>query len=141
MASNTIIVLLLEGLECQRPKHQNSSENDIEVISTGTPDSPELHMKGTTPPDLTPDQSPSPSRPATPPSTSRSKPSRRTKNARFLRQTAVDDDRGAGEIQVLVEGRGGAGEYLQPNSRSEEKRPTAVGPGSRGGSRGSSRSK
>ncbi|MGH0174367.1 UNVERIFIED_CONTAM: hypothetical protein FKN15_067828 [Acipenser sinensis] len=128
------------GLECQRPKHQNSSENDIEVISTGTPDSSELHMKGTTPPDLTPDQSPSPSRPATPPSASPSKPTHHTKNARFLRQTAVDDDRGTGEIQVLVEGRGGAGAYMRPNSRSEEKRLTAVGPSSRGGSRGSSRS-
>ncbi|XP_041123933.1 junctophilin-3-like [Polyodon spathula] len=128
------------GLECQRPKHQNSSENDIEVTSTGTPDSPELHMKGTTPHDLTPDQSPSPSRPATPPSASPSKLSRRTKNARFLRQTAVDDDRGAGEIQVLVEGRGGAREYLRPSRRNEEKRLTALGPSSRGGSRGSSRS-
>ncbi|MBN3281454.1 JPH3 protein, partial [Polyodon spathula] len=96
------------GLECQRPKHQNSSDNDIEAISTETPDSPELHMKGTTSPDLTPDQSPSTSRPATPPSASPSKPTHRTKNARFLRQTAVDDDR--------------------------------VGPSSRSGSRGSSRS-
>ncbi|MBN3306803.1 JPH3 protein, partial [Amia calva] len=94
------------GVECQRPKHQNSSENDIEVISSGTPDSPELYMKGTTPPDLTPDLSPVPSRPTTPPC-SPQKSSHRTKNARFLRQTAVDDERGTGEIQVLLEGRGG----------------------------------
>ncbi|XP_006641252.2 junctophilin-3 [Lepisosteus oculatus] len=128
------------GVECQRPKHQNSSENDIEVISTGTPDSPELYMKGTTPPDLTPDLSPVPSRPSTPPP-SPHKPTHRTKNARFLRQSAVDDDRGTGEIQVLLEGRGGGGgEYLRPNSWIEDKRPAEGGGGSRGGSRGSSRS-
>ncbi|KAJ8343861.1 hypothetical protein SKAU_G00311900 [Synaphobranchus kaupii] len=124
------------GVECQRPKHQNSSENDIEVISSGTPDSPELYMKGTTPPDLTPDLSPVPSHPSTPPC-SPPKPSHRTKNARFLRQSAVDDERGATEIQVLMEGRGsggGGGDYLRANSWSEDKRHSG------GGSRGSSRS-
>ncbi|XP_028665945.1 junctophilin-3 [Erpetoichthys calabaricus] len=129
------------GLECQRPKHQNSSENDIEVISTGMPDSPELYMKGTTPPDLTPDQSPMPSRHSSPPS-SPLKSLHHTKNARFLRQAAVDDERGAGEIQVLLEGRsaGAGGEHLRPNSWSEEKRPAPGNTTSRGGSRGSSRS-
>ncbi|XP_061078187.1 junctophilin-3 isoform X2 [Conger conger] len=122
------------GVECQRPKHQNSSENDIEAVSSGTPDSPELYMKGTTPPDLTPDLSPVPSRPSTPPR-SPAKPSHRTKNARFLRQTAVDDERGgAAEIQVLMEGRGGGGDYLRANSWSEDKRHQG------GSSRGSSRS-
>ncbi|KAJ8248813.1 hypothetical protein GJAV_G00228030 [Gymnothorax javanicus] len=124
------------GVECQRPKHQNSSENDIEVISSGTPDSPELYMKGTTPQDLTPDLSPVPSRPSTPPCTP-PKLSHRTKNARFLRQGAVDDERGAAEIQVLMEGRGsggGSGDYLRANSWSEDKRHSG------GGSRGSSRS-
>nr|XP_009932794.1 PREDICTED: LOW QUALITY PROTEIN: junctophilin-3-like [Opisthocomus hoazin] len=56
------------GLECQRPKRQNSSD-DIEVLSTGTPlqqESPELYRKGTTPSDLTPDDSPLQSFPASP---------------------------------------------------------------------------
>ncbi|XP_023697407.1 junctophilin-3 [Paramormyrops kingsleyae] len=127
------------GVECQRPKHQNSSENDIEVISSGTPDSPELYMKGTTPPDLTPDLSPAPSRPSTPPC-SPPKPTHRAKNARFLRQSAVDDERGTAEIQVLMEGRGGGGEYLRPNSWGEDKHSSGGGGSSRGGSRGSSRS-
>ncbi|KAG5839769.1 hypothetical protein ANANG_G00208480 [Anguilla anguilla] len=125
------------GVECQRPKHQNSSENDIEAISSCTPDSPELYMKGTTPPDLTPDLSPVPSRPSTPPC-SPPKPSHRTKNARFLRQSAVDDERGAAEIQVLMEGRGAAAaaaaegrDYLRANSWSEDKRHPGRGqPGS-----------
>ncbi|KTF88248.1 hypothetical protein cypCar_00021342, partial [Cyprinus carpio] len=133
------------GVECQRPKQQNSSENDVEVISSGTADSTELYMKGSTPPDLTPDLSPTPSRPSTPPRSPTTKSSHRTKNARFLRQTAVDEERGGTqEIQVLMEGRGGGGsggggEYLRANSWSEDKRPSRGG-SSRGGSRGSSRS-
>ncbi|KAL0155753.1 hypothetical protein M9458_050016, partial [Cirrhinus mrigala] len=135
-------------VECQRPKQQNSSENDVEVISSGTADSTELYMKGSTPPDLTPDVSPTPSRPSTPPRSPTTKSSHRTKNARFLRQTAVDEERGGTqEIQVLMEGRGGGGgggsggggEYLRANSWSEDKRPSRGG-SSRGGSRGSSRS-
>ncbi|XP_016296580.1 junctophilin-3-like [Sinocyclocheilus anshuiensis] len=132
-------------VECRRPKQQNSSENDVEVISSGTADSTELYMKGSTPPDLTPDVSPTPSRPSTPPRSPTTKSSHRTKNARFLRQTAVDEERGGTqEIQVLMEGRGGGGsggggEYLRANSWSEDKRPSRGG-SSRGGSRGSSRS-
>ncbi|TTM68941.1 Junctophilin-3 [Bagarius yarrelli] len=68
------------------------------MMSSETPDSTEFYMKGSTPPELTPDASPTPS--------PTSKPRARTKNARFLRQSAVDDERGgASEIQVLVEGR------------------------------------
>ncbi|KAI7812163.1 junctophilin-3, partial [Triplophysa rosa] len=134
-------------VECQRPKQQNSSENDVEVISSGTADSTELYMKGSTPPDLTPDVSPTTSRPSTPPRTPTTKSSHRTKNARFLRQSAVDEERGGTqEIQVLMEERGGggpsaAGDYLRANSwgAGEDKRPSRGG-SSRGGSRGSSRS-
>uniref|UniRef100_A0AAZ3P0C5 Junctophilin n=1 Tax=Oncorhynchus tshawytscha TaxID=74940 RepID=A0AAZ3P0C5_ONCTS len=129
------------GVEVQRPKHQNSSENDIEVISSGTgPDSPELYIKGTTPPNLTPDLSPEASHPSSPPCSPTTSKPYRTKNARFLRQSAVDDAGGGSggqEIQVLMEGRGG-GEYLRANSWSEDKRSSKEG--SRGGSRGSSRS-
>uniref|UniRef100_A0A3B1J2W4 Junctophilin n=1 Tax=Astyanax mexicanus TaxID=7994 RepID=A0A3B1J2W4_ASTMX len=108
------------GVECQRPKHQHSSENDGEVISSGTPDSTDLYMKGSTPPDLTPDISPVPSRPSTPPRTPASKPSHRTKNARFLRQSAVDDERGGtSEIQVLLEGRGEGKSEGRGEGRSE----------------------
>lgn len=134
-------------MECQRPKQQNSSENDVEVISSGTADSTELYMKGSTPPDLTPDVSPTTSRPSTPPRSPTTKSSHRTKNARFLRQSAVDEERGGTqEIQVLMEGRGGGGQsaggdYLRANSwgAGEDKRPSRGG-SSRGGSRGSSRS-
>nr|XP_008507059.1 PREDICTED: junctophilin-3 [Equus przewalskii] len=83
-------------LEYQRPKHQLSSD-DIEVISTGTPlqqESPELYRKGTTPSDLTPDDSPLQSFPV-----------------------SVDEERG-GDIQMLLEGRGG--DYAR-NSWGEEK--------------------
>ncbi|XP_041693143.1 junctophilin-3 isoform X2 [Coregonus clupeaformis] len=129
------------GVEVRRPKHQNSSENDIEVISSGTgPDSPELYIKGTTPPNLTPDLSPEASHPSSPPCSPTTAKPHRTKNARFLRQSAVDDTGGGSggqEIQVLMEGRGG-GEYLRANSWSEDKRSSKGG--SRGGSRGSSRS-
>uniref|UniRef100_A0A673L1S2 Junctophilin n=1 Tax=Sinocyclocheilus rhinocerous TaxID=307959 RepID=A0A673L1S2_9TELE len=117
-------------LECQRPKQQNSSENDVEVISSGTADSTELYMKGSTPPDLTPDLSPTPSRPSTPPRSPTTKSSHRTKNARFLRQTAVDEERGGTqEIQVLMEGRGGGGsggggEYLRANNHSSSNHKT-----------------
>ncbi|KAA0724565.1 Junctophilin-3 [Triplophysa tibetana] len=134
-------------VECQRPKQQNSSENDVEVISSGTADSTELYMKGSTPPDLTPDISPTTSQPSTPPRSPTAKSSHRTKNARFLRQSAVDEERGGTqEIQVLVEERGGGGpstggDYLRANSwgAGEDKRPSRGG-SSRGGSRGSSRS-
>lgn len=86
------------GVDCERPKQTNLSDNEVELMSSETPDSTELYMKGSTPPELTPDASPGPS----PAHKSRSRP----KNARFLRQSAVDDDRGgASEIQVLVEGR------------------------------------
>ncbi|XDV53154.1 hypothetical protein PO909_021733 [Leuciscus waleckii] len=118
------------GVECQRPKQQNSSENDVEVISSGTADSTELYMKGSTPPDLTPDVSPTPSRPSTPPRSPTTKSSHRTKNARFLRQTAVDEERGGTqEIQVLMEGRGGGGsggggEYLRANNHSSSNHKT-----------------
>ncbi|XP_008637397.1 PREDICTED: junctophilin-3 [Corvus brachyrhynchos] len=108
------------GLECQRPKRQNSSD-DIEVLSTGTPlqqESPELYRKGTTPSDLTPDDSPLQSFPASPSSTPPLGPSCRNKSAHFSRQVSVDEERG-GEIQMLLEGRGG--DYLRPNSWSEEK--------------------
>ncbi|XP_038874125.1 junctophilin-3 [Salvelinus namaycush] len=137
------------GVEVQRPKHQNSSDNDIEVISGGTgPDSPELYIKGTTPPNLTPDLSPEASHPSSPPCSPTTSKPYRTKNARFLRQSAVDDAGSGGgggggggsggqEIQVLMEGRGG-GEYLRANSWSEDKRSSKEG--SRGGSRGSGRS-
>ncbi|KAM9470867.1 junctophilin-3 [Clarias gariepinus] len=86
------------GVECERPKPQPSSDNDVEMMSSETQDSTELYMKGSTPTELTPDASPGPS----PTSKARARP----KNARFLRQSAVDDERGgASEIQVLVEGR------------------------------------
>ncbi|XP_044515332.1 junctophilin-3 [Gracilinanus agilis] len=108
------------GLECQRPKRQNSND-DIEVISTGTPlqqESPELYRKGTTPSDLTPDDSPLQSFPASPSITPPPVPASRNKSAHFSRQISVDEERG-GEIQMLLEGRGG--DYLRPNSWSEEK--------------------
>ncbi|XP_076878703.1 junctophilin-3 [Brachyhypopomus gauderio] len=125
------------GLDWQRPKHQHSSENDGEMVSSGTADSTELYMKGSTPPDLTPDVSPSTSHPSTPPRSPASKPSNRPKNARFLRQSAVDDERGgASEIQVLLEGRsdgraggagGGRGRCLRANSWSEDTRQSRGG--------------
>ncbi|CDQ59519.1 unnamed protein product [Oncorhynchus mykiss] len=136
------------GVEVQRPKHQNSSENDIEVVSSGTgPDSPELYMKGTTPPNLTPDLSPEASHPSSPPCSPATTKPHCTKNARFLRQSAVDDAGGGGgggggssgqEIQVLMEGRGG-GEYLRANSWSEDKDKHSYKGGSRRGSWGRTR--
>ncbi|XP_038610402.1 LOW QUALITY PROTEIN: junctophilin-3 [Tachyglossus aculeatus] len=109
------------GLECQRPKHQNSID-DIEVISTGTPlqqESPELYRKGTTPSDLTPDDSPLQSFPTSPSATPPPAPSSRNKSAHFSRQISVDEER-SGDIQMLLEGRGG--DYPgRPNSWSEEK--------------------
>uniref|UniRef100_A0AAY5EAX9 Junctophilin n=1 Tax=Electrophorus electricus TaxID=8005 RepID=A0AAY5EAX9_ELEEL len=123
------------GLDWQRPKQQHSSENDAEMVSSGTADSTELYMKGSTPPDLTPDVSPSTSRPSTPPRSPTSKPPHRPKNARFLRQSAVDDERGgASVIQVLLEGRGegraggvGGGGYLRANTWNENTRPSQRG--------------
>ncbi|CAB1323348.1 unnamed protein product [Coregonus sp. 'balchen'] len=138
------------------PSFQHRENGDSEVSGTG-PDSPELYIKGTTPPNLTPDLSPEASHPSSPPCSPTTAKPHRTKNARFLRQSAVDDTVGGGggsggggggsgsggggsggqEIQVLMEGRGG-GEYLRANSWSEDKRSSKGG--SRGGSRGSSRS-
>ncbi|KAA0723919.1 Junctophilin-3 [Triplophysa tibetana] len=91
----------VNGLECQRPKHQERKEKDMEVISTGT-ESPELCTPDTTPPAQTPDLSPILSSPSSPPC---SPPTHHTRNACFMRQSAVDEQGGA-EIQVLVEGRG-----------------------------------
>uniref|UniRef100_A0A665V2Q5 Si:ch211-146m13.3 n=1 Tax=Echeneis naucrates TaxID=173247 RepID=A0A665V2Q5_ECHNA len=91
------------GLECQRPKHQDAKDKDHEVISTGT-DSPELCTPDTTPPVITPDLSPVLSAPTSPPR-SPPKHAHRPRNACFMRQSAVDDQVGA-EIQVLVEARG-----------------------------------
>ncbi|XP_026575626.1 junctophilin-3 [Pseudonaja textilis] len=108
------------GLECQRPKHQHSSD-EIEVLSTGTPlqqESPELYRKGTTPSDLTPDDSPLQSFPASPSSSPPLGPSCRNKNAHFTRQVSMDEERG-GEIQMLLEGR--SREFMRPNSWGEDK--------------------
>lgn len=101
-------LLLRPGLEYQRPKRQASSD-DIEVISMGTPmqqESPELYRKGTTPSDLTPDDSPLQSFPASPSATPPPAPAARNKVAHFSRQVSVDEERG-GDIQMLLEGRGG----------------------------------
>ncbi|XP_061892326.1 junctophilin-3-like [Entelurus aequoreus] len=91
------------GLECQRPQHQDAKDKDHEVISTGT-DSPELCTPDTTPPVITPELSPVLNVSICPP---RSPPKHvhRSRNACFMRQSAVDDQGGA-EIQVLVETRG-----------------------------------
>ncbi|XP_053066235.1 junctophilin-3 isoform X3 [Acinonyx jubatus] len=107
------------GLEYQRPKHPISS-SDIEVASTGTPlqqESPELYRKGTTPSDLTPDDSPLQSFPASPTATPPPAPASRNKVAHFSRQVSVDEERG-GDIQMLLEGRGG--DYAR-NRWGEEK--------------------
>ncbi|XP_049573735.1 junctophilin-3 [Syngnathus scovelli] len=90
------------GLECQMPQHQNVKDKDHEVISTGT-DSPELCTPDMTPPVITPDLSPALSVPICP---TRSPPNHvnRSRNACFMRQSAVDDQ-GGSEIQVLVESR------------------------------------
>ncbi|XP_005592795.3 junctophilin-3 isoform X1 [Macaca fascicularis] len=96
------------GLEYQRPKRQTSCD-DIEVLSTGTPlqqESPELYRKGTTPSDLTPDDSPLQSFPASPAATPPPAPAARNKVAHFSRQLSVDEERG-GDIQMLLEGRAG----------------------------------
>lgn len=94
---------MFEGLECQRPKHQDAKDKDHEVISTGT-DSPELCTPDTTPPVITPELSPVLSVPTSPPH-GLPKHAHRPRNACFMRQSAVDDQ-GTAEIQVLVEGRG-----------------------------------
>ncbi|KAG7468394.1 hypothetical protein MATL_G00142480 [Megalops atlanticus] len=92
-------------IECQRPKHQTSSENEIEVMSSG------VHGRTSTPP------------------CHPQKPPHRTKSARFLRQSAVDDEHGTGEIQVLMEGRGSGcgGKYPQAKSWREDKSPSGDG--------------
>ncbi|XP_045295884.1 junctophilin-3 isoform X2 [Leopardus geoffroyi] len=113
------------GLEYQRPKHPISS-SDIEVASTGTPlqqESPELYRKGTTPSDLTPDDSPLQSFPASPTATPPPAPASRNKVAHFSRQVSVDEERG-GDIQMLLEGRGG--DYAR-NSWGEEKAGSSRG--------------
>ncbi|KAG5848749.1 hypothetical protein ANANG_G00102730 [Anguilla anguilla] len=105
------------GVECQRPKHQISSENNMEAASSGH--SPDLYMESTATPKLTPDLSPSKHPRGQP------KAPRATKSTRFRRQSAVDDERGAAEIQVLMErcGRGrGAG-------HQQDKRPPGGGSG------------
>ncbi|KAM9607943.1 junctophilin-3 [Trichechus inunguis] len=107
------------GLECQRPKHRNSSD-DLEVASVGTPlpqESPELYRKGTTPSDLTPDDSPLQSFPASPSASPPPAPAARNKAAHFSRQVSVDEER-SGDIQMLLEGRGGD---CARNSWAEEK--------------------
>lgn len=128
--AHPLLLVRLLGLECQRPKHQHSSD-EIEVLSTGTPlqqESPELYRKGTTPSDLTPDDSPLQSFPASPSSSPPLGPSCRNKNAHFSRQLSVDEERG-GEIQMLLEGR--SREFMRPNSWVEDKEG---GPhGTRGG--------
>ncbi|XP_069872973.1 junctophilin-3-like [Dipodomys merriami] len=95
------------GLEYQRRKHQVSCE-DLEGLSTGTPlpqESPELYRKGTTPSDLTPDDSPAASPPASPAATPPPAPAPAARNkAHFSRQVSVDEERG-GDIQMLLEGR------------------------------------
>uniref|UniRef100_A0A8C8Z9C2 Junctophilin n=1 Tax=Prolemur simus TaxID=1328070 RepID=A0A8C8Z9C2_PROSS len=107
------------GLEYQRPKHQLSCE-DIEVLSTGTPlqqESPELYRKGTTPSDLTPDDSPLQSFPTSPAATPPPAPAARNKVAHFSRQVSVDEEHG-GDILMLLEARGG--DHTR-NSWGEEK--------------------
>ncbi|XP_048112861.1 LOW QUALITY PROTEIN: junctophilin-3 [Alosa alosa] len=128
------------GVECQRPKQQVSSENELEVQSSGTADSPDLYSK-TTPPT----SSPPTSRPSSPKSSAH-----RRKSARFLRQTAVDDDQagggggggggGATEIQVLMEGsRGGArGSAQDTHSNGHSKHPANHRPREHGSSSSSS---
>ncbi|XP_037371649.1 junctophilin-3 [Talpa occidentalis] len=116
------------GLEYPRPKHQLSSD-DMEVLSTGTPlpqESPELYRKGTTPSDLTPDDSPLQSLPASPSASPPPAPAPRNKVAHFSRQVSVDEERG--DIQMLLEG--GGGDYAR-NSWGEEKAGGARG--ARGG--------
>ncbi|XP_076989361.1 junctophilin-3 [Tamandua tetradactyla] len=107
------------GLECQRPARQDSS-GDMEVLSAGTPlqqESPELYRKGTPPSDATPDDSPLQSFPASPSATPPPAPPARNKATHFSRQVSVDEER-AGDIQMLLEGRGG--DHAR-NSWGEEK--------------------
>ncbi|KAJ8247454.1 hypothetical protein GJAV_G00246570 [Gymnothorax javanicus] len=107
------------GVECQRPKHQESNDNSMEATSSGH--SPDLYMESTETSKVTPDLSPFK------PPRSQPKAPQSTKSTRFRRQSAVDDERGAGEIQVLMErcgrGRGGGGSPLR------EKLPPAGGSG------------
>ncbi|XP_062923071.1 junctophilin-3 [Mobula hypostoma] len=120
------------GIEYQRPTLQNSAENEIDRISSESPaleESPELYRKGTTPPDLTPDLSPVPSRSSTSPSNS--PPKYRKKNARLVRQMNTECDKGQ-DIQVLLEG--GRGEYSRSTHWSDKQRSG----NRRGGSRGNS---
>ncbi|KAF3833018.1 hypothetical protein F7725_026683 [Dissostichus mawsoni] len=100
------------GLECQRPKHQDAKDKDHEVISTGT-DSPELCTPDTTPPVITPDLSPVLSVPTSPPH-SPGKHAHRPRNACFMRQSAVDDQGGA-EIQI-----GGSSRSTTPSLLEEQ---------------------
>uniref|UniRef100_V9KHY1 Junctophilin n=1 Tax=Callorhinchus milii TaxID=7868 RepID=V9KHY1_CALMI len=120
------------GIEYQRPKHQNSTDNEIDRISSESlaqQESPELYRKGTTPPDLTPENSPVPSRTLTPPAGS--PPKYRNKSSRLVRHLDSENDQGQ-DIQVLLEG--GRGEYLRSSNWNEKQ----SGGSSRGGSKGSS---
>ncbi|GCC30661.1 junctophilin-3 isoform X1 [Chiloscyllium punctatum] len=122
------------GIEYQRPKHQNSTENEIDRISSESPpqeESPELYRKGTTPPDLTPEHSPVPSRSSSSPSTS--PPKYRKKNPRLVRQVNLEHDKGQ-DIQVLLEG--GRDEYPRPTNWNDKPRSG----NRRGASKGSSHS-
>ncbi|KAJ7312193.1 hypothetical protein JRQ81_006559 [Phrynocephalus forsythii] len=121
------------GLECRRPKRRNSSD-EIEVLSTGTPlpqESPELYRKGTTPSDLTPDDSPLQSFPASPSaSPPLGPPAGRCKGAPpFARRHAGRDEErgGGGDIQVLLLREGRARDPRRPNSWAEDPEAGAHG--------------
>ena len=93
------------------------------MTSTGTPpqqESPELYRKGTTPSDLTPDDSPLQSFPASPTATPPPAPAARNKVAHFSRQVSVDEERG-GDIQMLLE----AADYLERRERGARGREGA----------------
>ncbi|KAG7473200.1 hypothetical protein MATL_G00093060 [Megalops atlanticus] len=87
------------GLEYQRLARGYSMETYAEPLLGGAPGSPELYMKGTTPPDLTPELSPAPTPPEEP--RTHRPPAHRVRGARFHRQGAVDDGTGgAGDVQL-----------------------------------------
>ncbi|KAJ8272214.1 hypothetical protein COCON_G00110730 [Conger conger] len=94
------------GVERQRPKHQTSNDNSMEATSSGH--SPDLYMESAGTPKLSPDLSPPK------PPRGQAKAPHATKSTRFRRQSAVDEERGAAEIQVLMErcGRGRRGPPL-----------------------------
>lgn len=126
--------LFPSGIEYQRPTLQNSTENEIDRISSESlplEESPELYRKGTTPPDLTPEHSPVPSRSSTSPSTS--PPKYRKKGTRLVRQMNMECDKGQ-DIQMLLEG--GRSDYPRSAKWNEKQRSGTR----RGGSKGSSSS-